>query len=179
EPVAEHVVQIYRREDELTTAVAAYLAEGLEAGEPALVLATQAHQLSFAGALGKRGWHTAGAEDRGFLVFAAAEEALTSSLRPHGVSPTAFESVVGSLVDAVAARRRATRVRVFGEMVDLLVEHGASGEAIRLEELWNDLARTRSFSLLCGYRLDVFDRHTQPSPLPDGCRVHSPVRAAP
>src|SRR5262249_46320507 len=63
-------------------------------------------------------------------------------------------------------------------MVDLLVEHGASGEAIRLEELWNDLARTRSFSLLCGYRLDVFDRHTQTSPLPEVCRVHSHVRAA-
>ena len=37
---------------------------------------------------------------------------------------------------------------------------------ISLEELWNSLAPSRSFSLLCGYRLHVFDREAQARPCP-------------
>jgi hypothetical protein len=48
-----------------------------------------------------------------------------------------------------------------------------------LEELWNELARTRRFSLLCGYHLDVFDRAAQRTPLPQVCRLHSDVMPVP
>jgi hypothetical protein len=41
--------------------------------------------------------------------------------------------------------------------------------------LWNDLARRRDFSLLCGYGLDVFDREAQAGTLPHVCRTHSHV----
>ena len=37
------------------------------------------------------------------------------------------------------------------EMVGLLWEHGSQGAALRLEGLWNDLARSQPFALLCGY----------------------------
>ena len=47
-----------------------------------------------------------------------------------------------------------------------------------MEELWNRLARRRSFSLLCGYRVDVFDRDAQVSVLPEICRSHSHVLPA-
>jgi anti-sigma regulatory factor (Ser/Thr protein kinase) len=57
--------------------------------------------------------------------------------------------VVGSLVDAAGAGGR--HVRAYGEMVALLWEQGDPGAAIELEGLWNDLAETRVFSLMCGY----------------------------
>ena len=82
--------------------------------------------------------------------------------------------MVGGLVDEFAGRP----LRIFGEMVDLLSRRGRVDEAIELEELWNDLQRTRSFSLLCGYRLDVFDSAVQAGPLPSVCRVHSHVLPA-
>ena len=63
-------------------------------------------------------------------------------------------------------------------MVDLLCERGNPAGAARLEELWNRLARRRSFSLLCGYRIDVFDRDAQISVLPEICRSHSHVLPA-
>ena len=69
-----------------------------------------------------------------------------------------FEAVVGGLMDQVGARFPNRRIRAFGEMVDLLCERGNPSAAAALEELWNRLARRRSFSLLCGYRIDVFDR---------------------
>ena len=51
--------------------------------------------------------------------------------------------------------------------------------AAKLEDLWNELALTRRFSLLCGYGLDVFDQGSQLTPLPDVCRAHSHVAASP
>ena len=43
------------------------------------------------------------------------------------------------------------RVRIFGEMVVLLVEAGNRRAAVRLEELWNSMAEERRFSLFCAY----------------------------
>ena len=47
-----------------------------------------------------------------------------------------------------------------------------------VEQLWNQLARTRRFSLLCGYELDVFDPQAQAGALQAICRVHSHVLPA-
>ena len=89
-----------------------------------------------------------------------------------------FERVVGGLMDRVGARFPSRRIRAFGEMVDLLCERGNPKGAAELEELWNRLARRRSFSLLCGYRVDVFDQDAQVSLLPAICRSHSHVLPA-
>ena len=94
-------------------------------------------------------------------------------------SPAAFERVIGGLIDEVGARFPERRVRVFGEMVDVLCERGQRDAAVELEELWNRLARTRDFTLLCGYRLDVFDRTSQVDTLPNVCRLHTHVTTGP
>ncbi len=62
-------------------------------------------------------------------------------------------------------------------MVDLLTRRGEPDTAAELEELWNQLAKSRRFSLLCGYRLDVFDRASQQM-LPAVCSAHTHVRPA-
>jgi hypothetical protein len=41
-------------------------------------------------------------------------------------------------------------------MVDFLWQQGKWDLAIRLEMLWNQLANTRRFSLLCGYAIGPF-----------------------
>lgn len=63
-------------------------------------------------------------------------------------------------------------------MVDLLAAEGNVAAAGALDELWCELAEQRDFSLLCGYRLDVFDRDTQAGILPEICRTHSHVLPA-
>ena len=124
------------------------------------------------------GWALGGAESAGLLVVADAEETLTSILGSEGPDAERFEHVVGGLLDR-AQRRRADRpVRVFGEMVDLLCRRGQPEAADELEQLWNALATRRRFALLCGYRLDVFDPHTQTGALPHICREHSHVLPA-
>ena len=52
------------------------------------------------------------------------------------------------------AAQNGRRVRAFGEMVALLWSEGNQAAAIRLEELWNELALSQTFCLFCAYSMD-------------------------
>lgn len=170
---AAHAVQVYRDVDELAGSIARYLAIGFDLGEPAIVIATPEHLTRFGERLAESGWPAARIEQRGLLFCADAGATLAAIMDGDRPSAEQFEAVVGGLMDRVGARFPDRRIRAFGEMVDLLCERDNASGAAQLEELWNRLARRRSFSLLCGYRLDVFDREAQLSVLPQICRSHS------
>ena len=88
-----------------------------------------------------------------------------------------FAEVVGGLIERVRAASggEARRVAAFGEMVALLWMEGKADAAIRLEELWNDLARTHAFSLRCAYPMSSFCREEHGDLLLKICAEHSAV----
>jgi hypothetical protein len=172
-----HAVQVYAQLDELAESLAAYLATGFAAGEPAVVIATRDHQEIFTRFLAGAGWDAEVLGEAGLLLTLDADETLALLFEGGELSATAFERVVGGVIDRTAERFPERRIRAFGEMVDLLTARGEPDTAVALEELWNTLAKTRSFSLLCGYRLDVFDRDSQQL-LPAVCSAHTHVRPA-
>ena len=55
-PTAEHAVHVYDDVSKLARSVAAFLAAGFHAGDPALVIKTSEHWTAFAGELEERGW---------------------------------------------------------------------------------------------------------------------------
>ncbi len=73
------------------------------------------------------------------------------------------------------ARARQNTIRAYGEMVDVLWKDGMSAAAIKLEMLWNRLANTHDFSLLCGYAMGNFYKDASVS---DICRQHTHVVGA-
>jgi hypothetical protein len=174
-----HAVQIYADVDDLAGSVATFLARGFDAGEPAVVVATADQAERFLEKLAAVGWDARRIDREAYLRIEDAETTLAAIMH-GGMSPSraAFEQTVGGLLDDAAASAPDRDVRVFGEMVDLLCDRGGTKAATELEELWNELARTRRFSLLCAYRLDVFDRAAQVEALPDVCRAHSHVLPA-
>jgi hypothetical protein len=172
-PAADHAVQIYDDVSELARSVVAYLAGGFRVGEPALLIVTPHHWEAFASELERRGWDPAALERRALLGRADAEEVLDSFMGDDLPSAERFEQVVGGLVDEVSARFPGRTIRAFGEMVDVLWRGGQRDAAIALEELWNDLAGTRPFALLCGYQLDIFELDVQREALPEVIRTHS------
>ena len=176
---AAHAAQIYVESNELADSVAGYLAAGFEADEPALLVATAKHARLVRERLASSGWDARRIDELGLLVGVDAEATLEQVM--DGLSPdgAAFERVIGGLVDELAARFPDTTVRVYGELVDILCERGQQDAAVALEELWNRLARTRSFVLLCGYRLDVFDRTSQVETLREVCKLHTHVDPGP
>jgi hypothetical protein len=173
-----HGVQVYADPGELADSVASYLAAGFEAGECGVVVATREHRRLFTERLRDRGVDADALVERGSLVLADAQATLDAITVDGMPSATAFETVVGELLDRAAAPLFHRHVRVVGEMVDLLTREGRHEAAAALEDLWNRLARTRTFSLLCGYSLDVFDRDAQLRVLPGVCRTHSHVLPA-
>jgi hypothetical protein len=176
-PVAGHAVQVYDDISELARSFAAFVAAGFRAGEPAVAIATAAHREAFARELVQRGWEPAGLERDGMLACADAEELLDRFMDGEKPSAERFERVVGGLVDEVSARHSGRTIRAFGEMVDVLWQRKQQEAAIALEELWNELAKTRSFALLCGYHLDIFEPDVQRDALPEVFRAHSHTRA--
>lgn len=172
-----HGAQVYAELDELAATVAEYFAAGLEAGQPGLVVATPALRSRLAERLEEAGWGTDRLEGSGLLATADAQETLDRFMRDGRPSAPAFFDGVGRELDALAQRFPA-QPRVFGEMVDLLCARGESDAATELELLWNAFARARGFSLLCGYRLDVFDRSVQRGVLRNVCDAHSHVLPA-
>ena len=176
--VGSHGVQVYREPAELADSVASYFAAGFERDEPAVLIATPDHVKLFAEQLGSRGWGLTRVQAAGLLVVADAEETLAAIDDGPGRVPERFENVVGTLLDRAQRGEHQRRVRVFGEMVDMLCRDGRAGAADELEQRWNALAATRRFSLLCGYHLDVFDLRAQLEPLPHICREHSHVLPA-
>ncbi|HEX9967459.1 MAG TPA: ATP-binding protein, partial [Solirubrobacterales bacterium] len=87
-----------------------------------------------------------------------------------------FADVLGNVVRR--AQNGSRRVRAFGEMVALLWAEGKHDAALRLEELWNDLARTHAFSLLCAYPMAGFRHEEHGGSFFHICSAHSQVRPA-
>ena len=177
EPVVpcDHLVQVYRESYELAESVATYLVAGFEAGEAAVVVGTAAHWPLFADRLSRRGWDSDQLQADGLLLVADADEILGAILDEGWPSMPLFTKVVGALIDRAAPASVNGRVRVFGEMVDLLCRRGDDEAADALEGLWNRLAARKHFLLLCGYKVDVFDRDSQVDLLPRVYRSHSHV----
>jgi hypothetical protein len=172
-----HGVQVYEDAGDLADSVAAYLVAGFDRDQPAVLVATPEHLSLLAERLVTRGWELGRAEKAGLLVMGDAEETLARIMGPHGLDRGRFERAVADMFDSIKAGP-GVQTRVSGEMVDLLCRRGDAPIADELERLWNDVARVQQISLLCGYRLDIFDLQTQLERLPDICGQHSHVLPA-
>ena len=163
--------------DELADSVSAYLAAGFDMGEPGIVVATPEHADAIAEALAGHGWDEARIGYERLLLVADAEATLAALLEDGRLAREPFERVADGMLDRLEHRFPGHRIRVFGEMVDLLCRRGQPEAAFVLEDLWRSVVERRDISLLCSYELDVFDQQAQISVLPGVCRTHSHVRA--
>jgi signal transduction histidine kinase len=170
-----HGVQFYEDEAFLARTIAEYLAGALTGGESAVVIATAARREAVWGLLGERGIDAAAAEMRGDITFLEADAALATFMEGDLPNAARFHGRIGRLVERVARRKRGALVRLYGEMVDLLWKGGRIEGALRLEELWNELGRRQSFTLLCGYALSNFSRSSDVERFRQVCRHHSHV----
>ena len=150
----EHVVEFYETTEFLVDTVCDFLGPNLHDGGAAIVVAGAAHRAAFETALRDAGVDVehAIAADR-YISFDAVEllDELIVDGTPHAER---FRQTIGGAIDRAGAEQR--RVRVFGEAVALLWEDGEIAAAVALEDLWNRLATTHEFALLCAYPLSAF-----------------------
>jgi PAS domain S-box-containing protein len=166
----EHLVQFYDDSHTLIDTLGGYIGSGLRANGAGVVIATREHLEALAEHLAANGIDVAAALKRGQYVALDAREVLPQILANGWPQPSLFRSKVGTLIRE--ARANWGSVRAFGEMVGLLWEGGSQGAAIHLEGLWNELARTEPFALLCGYHVDQL-RSGDLKRVSEICAVHS------
>jgi len=178
---SSHVVQFYEHDGELADRVASYLRDVLDGRGAAIVIATAAHRQAIQARLSEASADLTAAAERGDYVALDAEgtmAALTTTGTTTGttagrIDRTAFEQVIGGVI--TPAGRGGRPVRVYGEMVALLWQDGLVDDAVRLEQLWNELGRKHSFSLLCSYPADTLAGDGHLEAFAEMCRLHDEV----
>jgi hypothetical protein len=175
----DHTVQLYSEVNFLTDVVSHYVGTGLWKGEAVILVVTPAHRDAFLQRLRNSGMDVERRQAMGQLTILDAADTLSQFMVSGSPDSTLFNRLIGSVIDLARVCGGYPRVRAYGEMVNLLWEKGQLDAALRLEELWNDLATTRSFSLHCAYAMDVFDPATHACSALHGVHhVHSYLIAA-
>lgn len=173
----EHVVYFYYESDSLLDALCNFVGPALDAGNAAVILATKVHRDGLQHRLTARGLDTQKASQQGRYVALDAPEIL-SKIMVEGMPDGArfFEVVGGTIARTRALLEPANpEIVVFGEMVSLLWKEGKIEAAIRLEQLWNELAKKHPFSLRCAYPVASFYGEKNAQPLMRVCAEHSAV----
>lgn len=151
-----HDVHFYKTEQQLTEAVVGFLADGLNAGQPLVVIATEAHRKAFHAGLRQRGLDTEELMTGREAIWLDARETLTCFMEGSIPNRDLFIETVGNVFERLLKKRYYLVVRGYGEMVDLLWRDGNTEGALLLEGLWNELADKHAFGLLCAYSLENF-----------------------
>lgn len=171
---AGHDVQFYESEDFLSASVAKFLAEGIRAGQPLVVIATESHRRAFIERLRTMGID-ASDTSRVDIAWLDARETLAAFMERGMPDAELFEATVGNVLKRVVASRSYIIVRAYGEMVDLLWRDGNIDGALALEELWNGIAKRYSFNLLCAYSMSNFFKHSHERGVGAVCGHHQRV----
>lgn len=153
-----HHVHVFRHDRPLITTVARFVCDGLRADETCIVCATPDHRDQLAELLRAEGLDPVALEAEYRYVPLDAKRTLASFYEPRsGINHMRFHRNVDQLLRQASSRGQP--VRIFGEMVTLLLDQNRPNVAIELEELWNELSRQHNFSLLCTYPTNDFTRN--------------------
>lgn len=167
-----HAVQFYADTASLCAVVTGFLCEGLKESRPVVVIATPEHRAAITDELIDCGIDVEARLRAGTLKLLDAEETLSLFMVNGAPDKAKFKAVIGGVLAELAGAPRPRIVRAYGEMVDVLWQRGQRDAAIQLELLWNELAMSFAFSLLCGYSQDYV---TTPLGVQNVCNQHTHV----
>lgn len=165
-----HFVQFYEDEEVLVLSAVAFLGGALATGGSAVVIATEVHR-------DLMGLRIADQFPEARLLLLDAEEVLSRIRGDGGIDGHLFHQVIGSLLESASPGP----IRIYGELVALLVADGMHADALDLEQHWNDIAAVREFQLFCGYPLAAFSGAQHADVFRKVCYAHShtlPIAAA-
>jgi PAS domain S-box-containing protein len=174
---ADHVVYFYQESDSLLDVLCDFIGPALGGGQAAVIIATKVHREGVQHRLMTHGLDVHKAGKQGRYVALDAPETLARIMVDGMPDDARFEDIVGGTIARAKAVLTGARpeIAIFGEMVSLLWTEGKTEAAIRLEELWNELALKHSFSLRCAYPVANFHGEKNAQPLIRICAEHSAV----
>lgn len=162
-----HSVQFYDNDPELAGCASSFVAAGLQAHASVILITTSKQQND----IRAQSAPPPPACD-GMPIYLDAAEALSQFMIDDWPSDFRFFRLIE---DAIRASAHTRPVWIFGGMVGVLCAEGKYRAAVRVEELWNQLATRRSFSLLCAYPINSFVTGNHTESFLQVCRRHNHV----
>jgi CheY-like chemotaxis protein len=172
-----HEVRFYSDAEYFLDSFNQFIGASLNAGNAVIVVVTEAHQDSLLLRLQAHGLDIGAAIDQGRYIPLDPAETLSSFMVNDLPDPDKFSKVTTALIEEAAKAVNAdhTRVAVCGECSPLLLSQGKAEAAIRLERLWDEIAKSHRLDILCAYPLDSFQGAAGNYTFQKMCAVHSAV----
>jgi hypothetical protein len=170
----EHLVQIYDDGGRFLDSLAAFVGEGLAAGEGVVVILTSPHRTALETRLQLAGLELESLRREDRYVNVDASDTLTRFMVNGWPDRELFDQLVRELI--ARARGDSRRVRAFGEMAALLWGGGEQAATLRLEQLWHALCQSENFALFCAYPRVGFTQDVEAS-MAEICAAHTRVLA--
>lgn len=168
-----HIVQLFDSREARADAAAAFLAGGYRAGDVLAVIVSRDGWDELEPRLAARGCPTIQARASGRLLAFDSSEMLPR-LAPNGWPD---EAVFGAFTAQLIDQAGPAPLRVYGDMVDRLVEEGSYRGAERLEQLWCELSGRVPLAAFCGYMAAHFGDPRRLGDLTRICGLHDEVRS--
>lgn len=172
-----HAVHFYEDDSLFLDSLSEFVGSALGAGGSCVVVATAAHRRGLSDRLTSAGIAVPYSTAMNRYIPMDAEETLHRFLVNGWPDEKRFFQVVepAFLQARSGSKRKPMSIVAFGEMVSVLCEEGRLEAAMRLEQLWNELARRHAFSLRCAYPMHLFSEDKLSALFQRICEEHNQV----
>jgi DNA-binding NarL/FixJ family response regulator len=157
-----HEIVVCSDESVLIQSFSQFVANALEAGSPAIVVATKPQLVSISHHLTSCGLDAAAAEQSQNLFLLDVGEALSRFSSHDSLDAIRVRDQAGDMLDAAARVAHGARLAACGVCAPMLWARGKKDEAVLLESVWEDLSKAYGVDILCGYPASVFPGHDEP-----------------
>ncbi|HTT22883.1 MAG TPA: response regulator [Candidatus Sulfotelmatobacter sp.] len=172
-----HEVGFYSDDRSFLDGFTNFVEPALRNGNAAIVMATESHRNKLMAGLQSCGLDIGAAMEEGRYVALDIAPALCPIMANNLPEPNQFYRFADDLIKRAArsVNGEIARVVACGECAPYLLAQGNAEAAIRLEHLWDEIARTHGMHILCGYPLACFRDKTGGDSFDRICAEHSAV----
>ena len=168
-----HIVQLYQDEKFLSRAVCRFAVSAINHGEGVILVPTSGHWNALRPRLEAEGVDVKAAQSCGQLTVIDADQLLPNFMRNSMPDGPLFLGLAGETITRARGGDRFTKVRWWGEMVNVLWERGDVAASMGLEDLFHKLAHDRDIAIFCSFLMDNFDGDVHARMLPRLGQNHS------
>ena len=169
----DHVVQLYQDQGFLNRAVCRFAGAALANGEGVILVPTAEHWNAFRPRLEAEGVNVKDAQDSGQLTIVDADELLPRFMQKALPDGPMFLGLAGEIIAQTRGAGRFSKVRWWGEMVNVLWERGDVAASMNLEDLFDRVAHEQDIAIFCSFVMDNFNGEIHTHMLPRLGENHS------
>ncbi len=169
----DHIVQLYQDQEFLNRAVCRFAGSALANGEGVILVPTLDHWNAFRPRLEAEGVDVAAARERGQLTIVDADQLLPRVMQGTMPDSPVFLGIAADVIARARGDGRYSKVRWWGEMVNILWEKGDVAASMNLEDLFDQLAHQHDIAIFCSFLMDNFNGEIHTHMLPRLGENHS------